>query len=117
MLLATASTWSQIESGIRNYVTAPERRAAAALALQRVYGVNVEYVMYGNEPMFIREPEAVMIPVTPREGVLNFQNKAEKRKVLEELDGYKAQIIELEAALAECLAKLALENPKEKKKK
>jgi hypothetical protein len=92
--------WNSIESGRRNFPRDPERRAAVKQALFLAYGINPDFLDGKTSVVFRFKPEPAKRALGQRLSTLNFQNKAEKSKVLDELDRAHAAIRVLESILS-----------------
>lgn len=81
------SNFNSLEKRERNFPEAKRMRARAAL-LEK-FGVNPEYLDGRSEIMYVKEPEPVTETPVLEAVEFNFQNIAEKTKVLAELEHYK----------------------------
>jgi hypothetical protein len=93
----TYAFWNHIEARRNNFPKDAEKRMAASKGLAKQYNVSTDYLLNSGPTMFTKEPSKVKEAVGERVAGIDFTNKAEKKKLLDELDAANKKIKDLEA--------------------
>jgi hypothetical protein len=103
----TSIFWNHIEARRNNFPKDEMKRFFVAKSLQDTFKVRMEYLLTGTGTLFIEPPQKRVDAYGERAAGINFRDKAEKRKVLTELEDYKTQLEACKARVAELEAEIA----------
>lgn len=90
----TAQNFIKIEHSDRNYPINEEMRKQTTMNLFTKFMVNPEFLSGKSEKMFLQEPQKVERAVKKEVLSINFQNKNEKLKLIEERDEWRRKYFE-----------------------
>ena len=103
----TSVFWNHMEARRNNFPKDEIKRFNAAKGLQAAFNVRMEFLLAGTSTMFIAPPEKRLDIKGVKVSGVNFQDKAEKRKVLLELEAVKAELEACKTRVAELEAENA----------